>query len=191
MTASLYLVLPLLPASLAKELADLAAALGAAAALLPADSTREAAAALQAADIAVVVEGRAAAVKALGADGLHLTGDRKALRAARAALGSDVMLGASAAENRHAALELGGAGADYVAFGAPGAPAGPAALEVVGWWRDVVSLPSVVFAGADLTLAAAAAAAGADFVALDLGLEGGRLLPPGSARDIAAALGSR
>ena len=188
MTASLYLVLPHLPAQPARKLANLTAALGAEAALLPAESAHELVSALQADGVAVVVETHVAAVEALGADGLHLSGDGKALKAARAALDDDIMLGTTAPESRHAALELGEAGADYVAFGGPGAPAGPPALEIVAWWRDMVALPCVVFAGRDLTFAAAAAKAGADFVALEMEVEGNRLLPPGTARDIAAAL---
>jgi thiamine-phosphate pyrophosphorylase len=79
-------------------------------------------------------------------------------------------VGAGSLYSRHAAMEAGEAGADYVFFGRPhgdthDAPH-PKALELAEWWSEVMQVPAVMMAGRSLDGVVEAAATGAAFVAL-------------------------
>jgi thiamine-phosphate pyrophosphorylase len=100
----------------------------------------------------------------LGADGLHLT-DTAMVRAARAALGPDRILGAACGSSRDRAMTAGEDGADYVAFGAPDREVDGQLSELLGWWSELFVLPCLALAMTDVDEAAALARAGADFVA--------------------------
>ncbi len=109
--------------------------------------------------------------KVLRADGVHLTAGlyvREQVAAARAALGEDASIGVEARGSRHAAMEAGEAGAEYVAFGAGDGSAEARTLrdELVAWWADIFEVPCVAL---DLTSAVevdVAARNGADFAGL-------------------------
>jgi len=136
-----------------------------------------AAAQTQGAAALIVDDWRLAA--AVGADGVHLTSlldvvDR--LREARRELGAKASIGADAGASRHTAMELGEAGADYVAF-AIGASLelpedgieGPRqGLDLIAWWADVFEPPVVAVGVLTPAEAREAFRAGADFVALTL-----------------------
>jgi thiamine-phosphate pyrophosphorylase len=77
---------------------------------------------------------------ALGADGVHL-GDPTQVRAARARLGSERIIGASCGHSRHAAMLAGEDGADYIAFGEIGRPPQMPLLELIAWWSELFVLP--------------------------------------------------
>jgi thiamine-phosphate pyrophosphorylase len=77
---------------------------------------------------------------ALGADGVHL-GDPTQVRAARARLGPDRILGTSCGHSRHSAMLAGDDGADYIAFGEIGRPPQAALLELIAWWSELFVLP--------------------------------------------------
>jgi thiamine-phosphate pyrophosphorylase len=104
---------------------------------------------------AVLFDGRPELAARLGADGAHLA-DPASYGAARRALGEQAIVGIHCATSRHAAMEAGEAGADYVAFAAD--------LELVRWWAELMVVPVVAEIGDDLEQAAAFAAAGADFI---------------------------
>jgi thiamine-phosphate pyrophosphorylase len=114
--------------------------------------------------------------RALGADGVHLVaaGDPEAAyRAAREALGGDRAVGVDAGVSRHAAMVLAEAGADYVGFGAPlhlkdRDKARVRRAEMVAWWTPIFEVPCVAFDVETCEEAAALAADGADFVAVNL-----------------------
>ena len=76
----------------------------------------------------------------LGADGVHL-GDPAQVRAARARLGPDRILGASCGHSRHSAMLAGDDGADYIAFGEIGRPPQGPLLELIAWWSELFVLP--------------------------------------------------
>ncbi|WP_438839683.1 thiamine phosphate synthase [Aromatoleum toluclasticum] len=108
---------------------------------------------------------------AVGADGVHLGRDDGDLRAARAALGPERILGVTCYNEWARAEEGAAAGADYVAFGAVFAsPTKPAAvhapLELLTRARRELKLPVAAIGGITLANAPQAIAAGADLLAV-------------------------
>lgn len=106
---------------------------------------------------AVVIAGDIELAARLGADGVHLP-DLGSYAAARSRLGADAILGVACGDSRHAAMEAGETGADYVSL-APD-------LELVRWWAEMMVVPVVVELGESLDQAADFIAAGAEFIAL-------------------------
>ncbi|GAB2176400.1 thiamine phosphate synthase [Dongia sp. agr-C8] len=124
--------------------------------------------AAQARDVAALLAGRAALAKALGADGVHLdlrtipSGDAmRAYREARKALADDAIVGVACPPERHLAMELAEAGADYVGFDI----AAPGAAETLAWWGEMMTVPCIAFGRPEPAAAAALARDGADFIA--------------------------
>lgn len=119
------------------------------------------------AGLPLVLEERADLAQRHGCDGVHLSGGDKArVAAVRRALGESAILGASAGDSRHLAMEVGEAGADYVSFGSFDPEPQPPPLEVISWWQEMMELPCVAMGGISLENAAELAGAGADFLAL-------------------------
>lgn len=129
---------------------------------------------LQEVGAAVLAEDRADLVAPLGLDGAHLSG-HGALKAALPALKPNLIAGVGGLADRHAAMEAGEAGADYLLFGGNGQPFAQV-VDTISWWAEVFEVPCVGVAS-DLAEVAALAEAGADFVALT----GGLLTPAGVA----------
>jgi thiamine-phosphate pyrophosphorylase len=105
---------------------------------------------------AFLIDGRTRLARELDADGAHVDAAEGA--AARQELGVECGL------SRHLAMEAADRGADYVAFGSPGADA--AVLDMVAWWSPLFVVPCIAWA-ATIEAAGALARAGADFVAVD------------------------
>jgi len=123
-----------------------------------------------AADVALLVENDSRLAPRAGADGAHVAGAGAELAQALASLKPERIVGAGHLRLRDDAMSAGDAGADYVMFGEP-APDGwrpplEETLDRVEWWAEIFETPCVAFAGT-LDEAAALAAAGADFIALD------------------------
>ena len=72
-------------------------------------------------DVPLVVADHFRLAKRLGLDGVHLSDGARQVRAARAELGRDAIVGAFARASRHDGLTAAEAGADYVSFGPAGA----------------------------------------------------------------------
>jgi thiamine-phosphate pyrophosphorylase len=114
--------------------------------------------------------------KTLRADGVHLLAGlsvREQVAAARAELGVDASIGVDAGASRHAAMEAGEAGAEYVAFGITQASADARAERdaLIAWWGEIFEVPCVAL---DLQTADDVEAAdhnGADFAGLIIGLD--------------------
>jgi thiamine-phosphate pyrophosphorylase len=130
----------------------------------------------QARKVAALIADDVPAARAAGADGVHLSWRPEiedAYEAARAALGSDAIVGADAGASRHDAMTLGEAGADYVAFGRP-SDAGDAETardtqrELVAWWAEVFVVPVVAFDVETPDDVRDLVGLGADFVAVRL-----------------------
>lgn len=120
---------------------------------------------------AFVINGHVKLAAYLGCDGVHLDhAAAKDVKAAKKALGDDAIVGVSARTSRHAAMEAGEAGADYVSFGpvfdtaTKGLPADPAALSAIEWWGEMMEVPCVAVGGITAETAAKPVEAGADFV---------------------------
>jgi len=117
-------------------------------------------------DAALLIEGDARLAVRLGADGVHI--DAAGVADAVASCRPERIVGAGGLALRDDAMSAAEAGVDYVMFGEPGAALSPEALlERVGWWAEIFETPCVAYAAA-LDEVAALAAAGADFVALDV-----------------------
>ncbi|MGQ0673121.1 MAG: thiamine phosphate synthase [Hyphomicrobium sp.] len=136
----------------------------------------------QSRDAAALVADDAHLAHSLEADGVHLGWSADIVtryEQARTHLGAGAIVGADAGCSRHVAMQLGEAGADYVAFGAVegGMDAdgtdivdavGTGRLDLVAWWSEIFEPPVMAFAEEGLTEATELAEAGADFVALRL-----------------------
>lgn len=135
----------------------------------------------QARGVATLLLDDARLARTVGADGAHLTAGGDVLgryREARDILGGRAIVGAEAGGSRHAAMELGEAGADYLAFGPEVSQAVPSAEaadvpeaprtqdELIAWWSEVFEVPCVAFGASDEAAARELAHAGADFVAV-------------------------
>jgi thiamine-phosphate pyrophosphorylase len=120
-------------------------------------------------DVAFLTESDVEAAEAIGADGVHVAGDETPYEAARTALGDEAIVGVQCPPERHIALTLAEAGADYVAFSqTPGRGDGKGAEldEILTWWAEIVEVPAVAWLADTLEEARALARTGADFVAV-------------------------
>lgn len=143
-------------------------------------------------DVALVIAEHPLLVAPHGLDGVHLTqGGAAAVRAARAALGAERIVGAFAGASKHKGMLTAEAGADYVAFGPidPGAlgTGAPVEDDLFEWWDEAVETPSVAEGG--LTPARAATLARvADFLAPRMSVWRWPDGPAGAVRAYRAAL---
>lgn len=110
------------------------------------------------------------------ADGVHLGQDDGLVKNARAIVGPDRVIGVSAHDSKHLAMEAGEQGADYLAFGAfyPTKSKSPEALakygtpkpEILEWWQAYMLLPCVAIGGITPSNCEPLVRAGADFIAV-------------------------
>jgi thiamine-phosphate pyrophosphorylase len=167
------------PAGFVKRFREAIAGGDIASILLPAYGLDEAAfqafakpvvAAAQEAGIAAVIAGDTRIAGRVGADGLHLEGDRSAVEEAISHYQSKMMVGVGGAKTRDDALELGEARPDYIFFGRFGYDTKPEPhhrnLTLGQWWAEMVEIPCIVMAGSDIRSVEAVGRTGADFVAL-------------------------
>jgi thiamine-phosphate pyrophosphorylase len=120
-------------------------------------------------DVSAVITTHYRMVDQLGLDGVHRVDAAKSLRDIRDELGADAIVGAHCGTSRHAGMNAGEAGADYVCFGPMTQTAlgdeAVAEFDTFEWWSQMVELP--VIAEGNLTLDVAATIAPvADFIAL-------------------------
>jgi thiamine-phosphate pyrophosphorylase len=113
-------------------------------------------------DTAVLIENDHKLAKALGADGLEIDADIKALKDHRAAAGTDLAIGVNCGDDRHLAMEMAEAGADYIRI-SPFAP-GPGDEPLITWWSQLFEIPSVTEEALTCEQITEAARLGADFV---------------------------
>ena len=182
MTARLYLITPpqLVPAAFADALARALDAGDVACVQLRLkdvddDAIRRAADALrpvtQARGVAFLMNDRPDLALATGCDGVHVGQQDASYAEARRLLGAERIVGVTCHESRHLAIEAAEAGADYVAFGAffPSATKEAkhrADPEILRWWSELMTVPSVAIGGITPENCAPLVAAGADFLAV-------------------------
>jgi thiamine-phosphate pyrophosphorylase len=126
-------------------------------------------------DVAFIVNRDISLAKRLNADGIHLSHSDGDPRETREILGQEIQIGVSCAGSRHAAMEAGDAGADYVSFGAfhpttTKEVSEYADPELLTWWQGLFELPCVAVGGIKVENAAALVEAGADFLAVSSGV---------------------
>ncbi|MGP2494070.1 thiamine phosphate synthase [Mesorhizobium sp. PUT5] len=126
--------------------------------------------AAQAAGVAVVIAGDSRIAGRVHADGLHMEAGKDELADAIERHQARMMVGTGGAKTRDDALELGEERPDYIFFGRFGYDTKPEPharnLALGAWWSEMIEIPCIVMAGADLASAEAVAATGAEFVAL-------------------------
>jgi thiamine-phosphate pyrophosphorylase len=138
--------------------------------------------------IAVILNDRPDLAFETGCDGVHIGQTDGGLKAARAAVGADAIVGVTCHDSRHLAMEAGEQGADYVAFGAfyptqtKEAPT-QADPEILRWWSDLFTVPAVAIGGITIDNARPLVEAGVDFLAVSGGVWNH---PEGSAAAVAA-----
>ena len=111
-----------------------------------------------------------------GADGVHLGQEDGSIKAARALMPEEAVVGISAHASRHLAMEAAEAGADYIAFGAfyPTRSKSPEALahwgtptpDILHFWTTYTEIPCVAIGGITPDNCAPLVQAGADFIAV-------------------------
>jgi thiamine-phosphate pyrophosphorylase len=129
----------------------------------------------QAAGVAFILNDRPDLAAELHADGVHIGQDDMPYRLARALMGNNAVVGVTCHASRHLAIEAADAGADYVAFGAfhPTATKEPKAradIELLRWWSELMTVPSVAIGGITVENAKPLIEAGADFLAVCAGV---------------------
>lgn len=131
----------------------------------------------QEAGVAVLINDSAELAQELGADGVHVGWDDMPVKTARKLLGPDAIIGATAKNSYHRAMQAGEDGADYVAFGAfypttTKEGTVPAELKLLEVWQAAMLLPCVAIGGITVANAAPLVTAGADFLAVSSGVWG-------------------
>lgn len=129
----------------------------------------------QEAGVAVLINDSPELAKELGADGVHVGWEDVPVKTARAVLGPDAIIGATARNSYHKAMQAGEDGADYVAFGAfypTPTKEGTvlAELDVLQVWQAAMLIPCIAIGGITLANAAPLVTAGADFLAVSSGV---------------------
>jgi thiamine-phosphate pyrophosphorylase len=129
----------------------------------------------QEAGVAVLVNDAPDLVKELSADGVHLGWTDLPVKTARGLLGPEAIIGATAKNSYHKAMQAGEDGADYVAFGAfyptaTKAETVPAELDLLQVWQAAMLIPCVAIGGITVQNAAPLVTAGADFIAVSAGV---------------------
>jgi thiamine-phosphate pyrophosphorylase len=122
---------------------------------------------IQGAGIACLIEDDIERAERLGADGVHIAADMETYARARAVLGESANIGVGCGSNRHAAMQLAEAGADYIAFGPEdgSVDASDRYVDLIVWWSEVFVVPCVAWNVDSSSNAEVFARAGADFVA--------------------------
>lgn len=139
------------------------------------DAIREAARTLapvaQSRDVAFLLNDRPDLAAETGCDGVHVGQQDSSYEEARAAVGDDSIVGITCHDSRHFAMVAAEKGADYVAFGAFYATATKDAIghpdaQILSWWSEMMTVPSVAIGGITAANCAPLVTAGADFIAV-------------------------
>ncbi len=110
---------------------------------------------------AVVVEDSVDLCRRVGADGVHVTRGAREAEMVRRLLGTDMIVGGEVRGKRHAAMELGEAGIDYIAIDQRQEAGGE---NLLAWWAEMFVVPVVAIAPARPAELPALVARGAEFV---------------------------
>jgi len=133
----LHLVAPDKPAERIVACAEAACAAGdVASILLPAPLAKSLVERLQRLGLAVLISDDPQSALSARADGSEVS-TLEAYRQARSLLGADRIVGAFCAASHHRAMELGEAGADYIAFAQAGRE------DLISWWSEIFELPCI------------------------------------------------
>jgi len=129
----------------------------------------------QSRNVAFILNDRPDLAASMGCDGVHVGKDDPSVAEARRIVGNDAIVGASAYDSRHRAMEAGEEGADYVAFGAffpttTKVAEGHPEPEILQWWSEIMTVPCVAIGGIKVENCTVLVEAGADFLAVSSGV---------------------
>jgi thiamine-phosphate pyrophosphorylase len=139
------------------------------------DAVRRAAATLrpiaQGRGVAFLMNDRADLALETGCDGVHVGQEDTPYEEARRLLGPGRIVGVTCHSSRHLAMDAAEKGADYVAFGAFFPTSTKEAKtraepELLAWWSELMTVPSVAIGGITAENCAPLVRAGADFLAV-------------------------
>jgi len=121
--------------------------------------------------VPVLMNDRPDLALATGCDGVHVGQDDAPYAEARRLLGDQAMIGVTCKNSRHLAIEAAEKGADYVAFGAffpteTKEVTVKAEPEILEWWSEVSTVPSVAIGGITAENCGPLVTAGVDFLAV-------------------------
>jgi thiamine-phosphate pyrophosphorylase len=147
----------------------------------------------QSRDVAFIMNDRPDLAAATGCDGVHVGQDDASYRDARAALGSERIVGVTCHASTDLAFTAADAGADYVAFGAFFPTASKeakhtASPEILRQWSEVTTVPCVAIGGITTENCGALVEAGADFLAVINGVWGHKQGPAAAVKAFNAAI---
>lgn len=123
----------------------------------------------QSKDVAVLMEcgddleNSVALMQSADADGIHMNGNLTGYKAARKLVGSDQIVGFECLDDRHTAMEVAEAGADYVAFEATDTISETGEL-LLSWWTTMFEVPCVCISPCEEPEIVALCHAGVDFL---------------------------
>lgn len=106
-----------------------------------------------------------------GCDGVHVGQEDASYQEARDIVGDNAIVGVTCHNSRHLAMEAAEQGASYVAFGAffqtgTKVPKAHAEPEILSWWSEDMTVPSVAIGGITVDNCHPLIAAGTDFLAV-------------------------
>jgi thiamine-phosphate pyrophosphorylase len=129
---------------------------------------------VQSRGVAFIIGADAALAAATGSDGVHLKPSDMPAAQARKLIGD---------------LQLGDAGADYIAFGPFGADTESSpAPELIAWWSELMELPVVAEGAITVENCASLVQAGADFLAVGAAIWNNPAGPAAAVRAMNAAI---
>jgi thiamine-phosphate pyrophosphorylase len=145
--------------------------------------------------VAFIMNDRPDLALATGCDGVHVGQEDASYDEARRVLGLGRIVGVTCHESRHLALEAAEAGADYVAFGAFFSSTSKDArhradIEILSWWSDIMTVPSVAIGGITPQNCAPLVTAGVDFLAVIAAVWDHPQGPAVAIKEFAAAIAS-
>jgi thiamine-phosphate pyrophosphorylase len=123
-------------------------------------------------DVAALVHNEAELVQATGADGLHMDGDEPTTSQLVDRLHPQSIIGRGNIDTRHAAMEAGEAGVDYIFFGSLDGAEATAAdnLDLSRWWSGLFQTPCVALAPSAASDVDMVFKTGSEFIGLQHGI---------------------
>lgn len=129
----------------------------------------------QSREVAFILNDRPDLAAASGCDGVHVGKDDPGVADTRRIVGAEAIVGVSAYDSRHRAMEGAEDGADYVAFGAffpttTKVAEGHPEPDILQWWSEIMTVPCVAIGGIKVENCAMLVEVGADFLAVSSGV---------------------
>lgn len=125
----------------------------------------------QSRDVAFILNDRPDLALETDCDGVHIGQKDAPYDVARLTLGEDRIVGVTCHDSRDLGIEAAEKGADYVAFGAffettTKRPKSRAGTDILHWWNEVTTVPSVAIGGITPENCLPLVRAGTDFLAV-------------------------